>query len=61
MKKLKALKISTTLRKKKSELDRLTKRMEEGEKVPRGRIAHVKKQIARLVPLVEAETCKLYS
>lgn len=61
MKKPKAHKISTTLRKKKSELDSLTKRMKEGEKVPRGRVKHVQKQITRLIPLVEAETCKLYS
>lgn len=61
MKKPKAHKISTTLRKKKSELDRLTKRMMEGEKVPQGRVKHVQKQIARLIPLVEVETCKLYS
>lgn len=57
MKKPKTHKISTTFRKKKSELDRLLKQ----ERVPRGRILHVQKQIARLVPLVEAETCKLYS
>lgn len=61
MKKPSPNKVSTTLRKKRSELDRLTKRLAEKEDVPRGRVQHVQKQIARLISLVEAETCKLYS
>lgn len=57
MKKPKTPKVSATLRKKRSELDRLLKQ----ERAPVGRIHHVQQQIARLIPLVEKEACKLYS
>lgn len=57
MKKPKSARIFTTLRKKQAELDRLLKQ----ERAPEGRIRHVDQQIARLIPLLEDEVCKLYS
>lgn len=57
MKKPKSARIFTKLRKKQAELDRLLKQ----ERAPEGRIRHVDQQIARLIPLLEDEVCKLYS